>query len=216
MTGRKFHLFYVKVFKYNVTSNCFFFLCLEFLSRANGCLVPANKWQYPTVTTFAGTVSYPYGQRKFWSWRGEVERKEGRIQRSGNSWSEKDQCSMLAYSTEVQNIWQRSSYPVASRCKFTNTKYSQLRSYIFIPLIFNLLCGYLVWLPSVVPKTISADIFLEKQIYLIKSKTEVLFYTPHHSIGESVKMCVYVRRRAWGGERYCFCFLCPMFVPGEN
>lgn len=76
MTARKFHLFCVEVFKYNVTSNCFLFLCLEFLSRANGCLVPANKWQYPTVTTFAGTVN-PYGQRRFW--RGEVER---RIQRS--------------------------------------------------------------------------------------------------------------------------------------
>jgi len=65
MPGRNFHLFYVEVLKYNVTSNCLLFLCLEFLSRANGCLVPANKWQYPTVTTFAGTVSYLYGQRKF-------------------------------------------------------------------------------------------------------------------------------------------------------
>lgn len=108
MTGRKFHLFYVKVFKYNMTSNCLLFLCLEFLSRANGCLVPANKWQYPTVPTVAGTVSYLYAQRKFWSFGGEVERKERRIQRSRNSWSEKDQRSELAYGTNVENIWQRS------------------------------------------------------------------------------------------------------------
>lgn len=116
VTGRKFHLFCVKVFKYDVISNCLLFLCLEFLSRANGCVVPANKWQYPTVTAFAGTVSYLYGQRKFWSWRGEVEREKGRIQRSGNNWSEKDQCSELAYGTNVENIRPR-FYPVALRCK---------------------------------------------------------------------------------------------------
>lgn len=45
-----------------MTSTCLFFLSLEFLSRANGCLVPANKWQYSPVTTFAGTVSYLYAQ----------------------------------------------------------------------------------------------------------------------------------------------------------
>lgn len=103
MTGRKFHVFNVRVLKYNVTSNCLLFLYLEFLSRANGCLVPANKWQYPTVTTVAGTVCYPYGKRKFWSWRREVERRGGRIQRSGNNWLEKDQCSGLACSTNTEN-----------------------------------------------------------------------------------------------------------------
>lgn len=67
--------------------------------------MPANEWQYPTVTTFAGTVNYLYGQRKCWSWRGGVERKERReFKGLENSQSEKDQCSELAYGANVENI----------------------------------------------------------------------------------------------------------------
>jgi len=51
--------------------------------------VPTNKWQYSTVTTFAGTVSYMCAQG-FGTVGERLRERGGRIQRSRNGCVGKD------------------------------------------------------------------------------------------------------------------------------